>query len=69
MNRRRYNGFTLIEILVAVAIFGVMSMLAWGALGRSLSNAELLSERMDRLQAIQRTVTYLSSDLAQATPR
>ncbi len=69
MSRRRHNGFTLIEILVAVAIFGVMSMLAWGALGRSLSNAELLSERMDRLQAIQRTVTYLSSDLVQATPR
>ena len=69
MSRLRPNGFTLIEILVAVAIFGVMSMLAWGALGRSLSNADLLTERMNRLQAIQRTVTYLSSDLAQATPR
>ena len=69
MSRLRLNGFTLIEILVAVAIFGVMSMLAWGALGRSLSNADLLTERMNRLQAIQRTVRYLSSDLTQATPR
>ncbi len=69
MSRFRSNGFTLIEILVAVAIFGVMSMLAWGALGRSLSNADLLTERMNRLQAIQRTVRYISSDLMQSTPR
>ena len=44
MSCRRCNGFTLIEILVAVAIFGVMSMLAWGALGESLSAADMLSE-------------------------
>ena len=69
MSPLRRNGFTLIEILVAVAIFGVMSMLAWGALGNSLSNADLLTERMNRLQAIQRTVRYLSSDLTQLTPR
>jgi len=69
MSHLRSNGITLIEILVAVAIFGVMSMLAWGALGRSLSNADLLTERMNRLQAIQRTVRYLSSDLTQSTPR
>ena len=69
MSRFRSNGFTLIEILVAVAIFGVMSMLAWGALGRSLSNADLLTERMNRLQAIQRTVRYISSDLMQSSPR
>jgi len=69
MTRNRSQGFTLIEIMVAVAIFGVMSVLAWGSLGRSLTNAELLTDRMDRLQAIQRTVRYLSSDLTQTSPR
>ena len=69
MTRRRSQGFTLIEIMVAVAIFGIMSVLAWGTLGRSLTNAELLTDRMDRLQAIQRTVRYLSSDLTQTAPR
>ena len=69
MIRNRSQGFTLIEIMVAVAIFGVMSVLAWGSLGRSLTNAELLTDRMDRLQAIQRTVRYLSSDLTQTSPR
>ena len=55
--------------MVAVAVFGVMSVIAWGALGNSLTNVDLLTERMNRLQAIQRTMRFLSSDLMQATPR
>ena len=69
MSQLRSHGFTLIEIMVAVAVFGVMSVIAWGALGNSLSNVDLLTERMNRLQAIQRTMRFLSSDLTQATPR
>jgi general secretion pathway protein J len=69
MTRMRQQGFTLIEIMVAVAIFAVMSVMAWGALGRSLSDAEMLTDRMDRLQAIQRTVRFIATDLSQAAPR
>ncbi len=69
MRHLRTHGFTLIEIMVAVAVFGMMSVIAWGALGNSLSNVDLLTERMNRLQAIQRTMRFLSSDLMQATPR
>jgi len=63
------KGFTLIEVLVALAVFGVMSMLAYAALGSTLSNADYLSDRMDRLQSIQRAVRYLSTDLFQLVPR
>jgi general secretion pathway protein J len=69
MNQSRSKGFTLIEIMVAVSIFALMSVLAFGALGRSLTNAEMLTERMDRLQAIQRTMRYLTSELTQLAPR
>ena len=69
MNGLRSAGFTLVEILVAVAIFSVMALLAYGALGQSLSNADMLTERMQRLQSIQRTMQYLSADLMQAAPR
>ena len=69
MTRTRQSGFTLIEIMVAVAIFSIMSVIAFGVLGRSLSDAEMLTERMDRLQAIQRSVRYLTTDLAQTAPR
>ena len=68
-SRTRVTGFTLIEVLVALAIFGVMSALAYMALGQTLSNSDMLTERMDRLQSIQRTMTYLSTELLQAAPR
>ncbi len=67
--RRRVSGFTLIEVLVALAIFGVMSMLAYSALGSTLSNADYLTDRMERLQSVQRSVRYLSSDMMQLAPR
>ena len=65
----RETGFTLIEVLVALAIFGVLSALAYATLAQTLNNAEMLNERMDRLQSIQRTMTYLSTELLQAAPR
>ena len=69
MRDRFRNGFTLIEVLVALAVFGVLSVMAYMALGQTLSNADMLGERMERLEAIQRAIRYLDSDLMQAAPR
>ncbi len=69
MKRNLHSGFTLIEVLVALAVFGVMSLLAYMSLGQTLSNSDMLSERMDRLQSVQRTISYLSSELLQTVPR
>jgi len=69
MMRWRQRAFTLIEIMVAMAVFGVMAALAYATLGITLTNVDILSDRMDRLQAVQRAVRYLSSDLLQAAPR
>jgi general secretion pathway protein J len=66
---RRAPGFTLIEVLVALAIFGMLAAIAYGTLGRTLSNAEILTERMQRLQSLQRTMRYLSEDFMQLAPR
>jgi general secretion pathway protein J len=69
MTRLMRSGFTLIEVLVAMAVFGVLSALAYMTLGQTLNNSDMLTERMDRLQAIQRTMSYLSTELMQAAPR
>ncbi len=69
MTAKNSRGFTLIEVLVAMAIFGVLTMLAYMSLGQTLANADMLTERMDRLQAIQRTMRYLGNDLSAAVPR
>jgi len=69
MTPRTRRGFTLLEVLVALAIFGVMSMLAYATLGQTLSNVDYLTERMDRLQSVQRAMRYLATDLTQSAPR
>lgn len=69
MTATRERGFTLIEVLVALAVFGVLSVLAYMSLAQTLSNSDMLTARMDRLQSIQRTMSYLSNELLQAVPR
>lgn len=69
MSRRLRRGFTLIEVLVALAIFGLLAAIAYGTLSATLSNADVLTERMQRLQSLQRTMRYLSEDFMQLAPR
>mgnify|MGYP001094586365 CR=1 FL=1 len=65
----RNRGMTLIELLVAVFAFAVMSTLAYSALGQMLSNSDVLNSRMQRVQEVQLAMRYLESDLLQTAPR
>ena len=67
--RRKSAAFTLVEVLVAMAVFAMLAALAYGTLSRTLANAELLTERMERLQAVQRTLRFLAEDFQQLAPR
>ena len=63
------RGFTLIEFMVAVAVFAAMAALAYGALNQTLFNSEMMKGRMDRLQDLQRTMRIVSDDFIQLAPR
>jgi general secretion pathway protein J len=65
----RSRAFTLIEVLVAMAVFAVLAALSYGTLNQTLLSAEILSERMDRLQALQRTMRMITDDFQQLAPR
>ena len=67
--RNRQAAFTLIEILVALAVFAALGGLAYGALGPTQRSAELLNDRLDRLQSVQRAVRIMSQDFMQLAPR
>jgi general secretion pathway protein J len=66
---RGQRGFTLIEVMVAMAVFAVLAAFAYGTLSQTLLSAEILGDRMDRLQALQRTMRTLTDDLQQLAPR
>lgn len=69
MSTARSSGFTLVEVMVALAIFGMLAAFAYGTLGQTLANAEILTDRMAGLQSVQRTVRYLTEDFMQLAPR
>ena len=62
-------GFTLIEVLVAMAITALISAVAYGALSSALSGAESVRSAMLRSQDINQTLTLLSRDIRQVVNR
>ncbi len=70
MRRSRADGgFTLLEILVAVAIFAIAAQLAYGGLRHILHARELIAPRQQSAAALRYAVTLLSQDLNAAVPR
>lgn len=65
----RARGFTLLELLIAVAIFAVVGVMAYGGLQAVLTQQVIARDSADRFREIQFAVQQLSRDLYQLTPR
>lgn len=64
-----HNGFTLVEMLIALALFAVIAVGALGLLRFSV-DAELASrKKTDSIAAQRRFLSVWTADLAQAVPR
>lgn len=63
------RGFTLLELLIALAIFGLMSVMAYGGLSAVIETRETVTASMDRLTAIQKAIYRLQSDIEAAQAR
>lgn len=59
------KGFTLIEVLVALGIVAVVSLLAWRGLDEVLRSAHRVTDVDNTLQTTQATFTQLDNDLKQ----
>jgi general secretion pathway protein J len=66
---RTARGFTLVELLVAVAIVAVIGVMAFVGLNRVVNQQAIARERAERWQAIQLTMRLVAQDLAQLHPR
>lgn len=69
MMRRPEQGFTLLELLIAIAIFSLISIMAFSGLNSVLFNKEIVDQQLQRLANVQRTMLNLSRDIEQAANR
>lgn len=63
------RGFTLLELLVALAIFGLLSVMAYSGLRSVLEQQARTQESVDRLAELQKVYLLMQRDIEQAVPR
>jgi general secretion pathway protein J len=66
---RANRGFTLLELLVAVAIFAVVASLAWGGLDAIVRSRRVLDGEATQLAKLQRAFGRFDRDLIATLPR
>jgi len=65
----KHKGFTLLEIVVAVAIFAVISSILFPALFQFLEMRERVDEKHQQISGLQKTFLFLANDLRFAVNR
>ncbi len=61
------RGFTLIEILIAMAIFTLIGLASTGLLTTVIDSNDISEERFAKLQLLQRAMITIERDLQQAS--
>ena len=69
MTGRRLRGFTLIEALVALVIFGIIAVLAYRGTTALTGGEAQLAQETGRWRTLDAVFTRLEADLRQALPR
>ena len=63
------SGMTLLELLVVIAVFSIMSVAAYSSLQSSLKTEENFEDSMRELEAVQMSLTIFQRDVMQLSPR
>ena len=65
----RRQGFTLVEMMIALAIFGMLTAAGVALLGVTARTQEVSDRLLDQVGELRRSGSLLAADLAQAAPR
>jgi len=65
----RSRGFTLLEVLVAIAIFAFVEVMAMSGYTQLQKQSEYQQTRLERIREVQRAVQTLTQDFTQLEPR
>ena len=67
--KRHQQGFTLLELVIAIGIFAIMSAMAYGGLNTALNTREHADSQAERLAQLQKAMLILGRDIEQAINR
>ena len=65
----RARGFTLLEVLVAVVILGIISLLAYGGYNQLIRQSEIVETSAARTRAVQSSIQRMAEDFEMLEPR
>ena len=69
VNHNQLKGFTLIELVVASAVFAVLAVISYSGISAVLDNRQAIDEKRQQVIALQRVYALLKNDLRYATAR
>jgi general secretion pathway protein J len=69
MRSRRQSGLTLIEVMVAIAIFAVLGVISYRAVSSMSDSRTRVGAELARWRAISRVMQLVDNDLTQLAPR
>lgn len=69
MKRSRSRGFTLLELVVAMGIFALLALMAYGGLDSVLSGRRAIEQRLERTAQLQKAYIRMRADFQQISPR